>query len=580
MTAIRVPLGSLLVDHNRLSDVVPELLVINEIPQEDETGVPLDAIVYMTAVCIQAEAINRMQVWIADLGDTGVLELAYDLNAGGFQAGYSGTASLQASPGSGVNDELALAIARAARFTSQSSIRVEVYVTTAMREFRGAYNFTTVDETAPQIENVVWLSPRRARVMFDEAMDVSTSLACTFADEGVEILDELDVQLLTQTPQASWVGMWAGLTGSIYPSNNGYRPVLGINAALRTVRLGSETDLLVPDTGIDLSDQGAVLRDRKLRLSISPYRLLALLLEEAAAYTANDPERVQCAYEPIVVSVNAPQADEIPIGDNASRYAVVDFHDDISIGRLYRFKALGVKDALGNTAIDPGALFDFLSPTFGYPADRISLADLLPEEYWDEDMLNEQILRSIIVVLQDLFNQMWSRVEEMQYYHDADRCPDRLLPFLLHHRGNPFRFPIDTEHFQRRVADGLDQMKRIVGTETGIEDIIRLLLPDVPCDVRPYLTSYDGWIMDESILSYTTVLAPGSPYYRNSYEIVAPFALTEEQLRIVVDAARWADPVNAHLIRVLEPSDPGYDTVFWVMNISALNFSTRLKQGI
>jgi len=580
MPGIRVPLASLLVDHNRFVDATTDLLVINEIPQENETGVPLSASISMTAACMQSEVITEMQVWLADLGAGGLLELAYDLTGGGFQAGYSGSATPDASPSSGVNDELQLVINRALDFSSLSNIRVEVLAATASYKFSGAYNFTTEDKTPPEILDVVFLGPRTARVIFSEPMNQTSSLNFTFADEGVEIVDAQDVQLMTQAPVASWTGMWAGLTGSIYPSNNGYREIIAVDIEAKTVRLGSSSNPLTPDTGIDLNDAGAVIRDRKLRMSISPYRLTARLSDEAIGLEPLDPDTVQCTYEPIVVNVNAPEADEVPAGANVASYTVLQFHDDVSYGRLYTLVAKGVIDAFGNSSGDPGAEFDFTSPWFGAPT-RMMVEDLIPDEYWDDDMLNQHALRSIMVVLQDLLNVLWNRIDGLQYLHDPDRCPKHLLPHLLYHMGCPFTFPVETESFQRRVANGLDQMKRMVGTETGIEDIITLLLPDVPCDVRPYLNNVDGWVLNESLLGFTTILSPGSPYYRNAYEIVSPVDLTDEQRRIVVDAAKWADPVNAHLIRVLEPSNAAYnEAVVWVLGLSALGYSTILKQGI
>ena len=78
-------------------------------------------------------------------------------------------------------------------------------------------------------------------------------------------------------------------------------------------------------------------------------------------------------------------------------------------------------------------------------------------------------------------------------------------------------------------------------------------------------------------LGFTTVLGPGTAFRRNSYEVISPEDLTDEERRIVIDVCTWGDPVTKHLFRIIEPSSPDLtEQIIWIIGTSALGSGTVL----
>lgn len=590
---VRAPIGALYTDEVNDTAATSNLLLINTIPQNDETGVPTDDLIRLHIVSIPNTAIDAtVQVWITRSSDS-IRRLAYSQAAGGFQAGFAGadsTATYQASPGSGVLDELLLVIDQEAAFTSLESVIVEVLATAGATTLNQAYTFTIEDLTAPLLSEILWLSPRRARLKFDEAVSSSTevggSLFVEWSKGNIEILDVVSynqIRVIGMALDATWVGYYLNLSRSAYPTNNKARPITAIDAVsgVITVNVSGAYGPLIPDDGMDRNSSGILVRERVLQVSISPYRLEARLSDEGISEPTNSAERIQCAYCPMVTAASLPTTDELIAGEDPNQYVYLDFDDDISYGRFYTIYAEGIEDPYENASTSTANL-DFLSPTFNVPATRLGFWSdgVIPSTDRNDDLANNSCLRKLVVVLQDCLNLLHYRTDQLQYIDDPALCADEWVDHMLYNRGNPFCFPLPTLAQKRKLAAALPGFYKQVGTVPGIRNILYAFL-GIWFEIQPYISS-GGWVLGDAILGrlgFTTTLGPGTAFARNSYEIVSPIDLTTEQRRIVVDIATWADPIWMHLVRIIEPSSgiSPVATTYWILGESTLGITTVLS---
>jgi phage tail-like protein len=567
-----VKLGALYVDDIRKEDIdAANLALINTIPQANETGVLATAPVRLQVVSLVGVALDTTTKVYFTYSSTETKVLVYDQAGGGFQSGYSGTASITQSPGSAVNDELTFSISHTADFASEEIVTVEVQASvTGYGSVIWEYAFTVEDLTKPQLDSILWVTPRRCRLKFTEPMKtgdepgVGGTLFLAHVDEGLEIVDTSTIQLARTVPNAAWVSYWLQLTGSCYPQNNTVHVVSAVDATARTVTVATAN--LVPDDGVDKNAQGTIVRERRLRMTVSPYRLVTRMDEEGASEVPESEERIQCAYVPLPVAAALPYADEISTADVQAQYVVLDFHDDISFGRLYTMELdAGLQDLSDNV---------FTSPTFGAPANRIKMWDFYPQRMQLEDLKFGGEFRKMIVVLQDLFNSLWYRVDQLQHVPDPSTCPEHLLDFLLHSMGNPFRFALDTPMRKRKLAEKLKEFYRRFGLTGGIEDILEFFLGG-HFEVEPFVT-LAGWTIGEHTLGLDTMLAGGSKLAKNQYQVRAFASLNADELASVIEIATYADPVNMHLARVIDPTDEEWTAVFWTLGQHVLGYTTML----
>jgi hypothetical protein len=575
----RVPAPAFYVDELYIATTTDSLGLLNCIPQDGETGVPCTDCVRLHIVSFTVNALNATaQVWLTR-SSTGLRELAYSQAAGGFQAGYAGVRSLatvQASPDSGVNDELLLVIDPEVSLVSLETVLVEVAATTAVGALNQSYSFTVEDLTAPTLEEILWLTPRRARLKFNEPVNVSDDpLGSTFiisANAGVEVLTTSTIKFAGLEPSEGWVGYTVSVSRS-YPENAGPWRIVSVDADTGEILLN--TSSLVPDDGVDRNTYGAIVQRRDIAASISPYYLEARLSDEGVSSLPGAADRVQCAYCPIPVAVSAVDPAELPTGEDERQYVDIDFIDDVSIDRLYTIHANGVEDLYGNACSN--ITLDFETPRFGSPEDRLTLWSdgFTSGNERADDMSNEGYFRKLAVVLQDLLNVLWWRVDELQYLEDPGRCDASWLDYMLYELGNPFRFPVSSESLRRKLANALPGFYKGVGCERAITDMLFLLL-GINFEIAPY-RELSYWTIGFSMLGVDTVLGPGDSWLQNAYEIISPVDLTDEQRRIVRDVATWADPVDLHLARIVEPStsDPVV-TSYWKLGFSALGLTTKL----
>lgn len=585
--AIRAPVGGLYIDHLREEVASNEVMAINTIPESAEDQVPYDELVRLQIVCTAAEALTLTRVWITRSSD-GIKVLAYDSGAGGFQAPYNGTnssATTRSAAGSALNDELVLIIHCTNDYTSLEYVTVEAYGATASFSNTEIYTFQIEDLTAPEPESILWLTPRRALLKFNEPMNTdSTPGGSTFVGltkGNVDVVSTSQLQLPGVTPLASWVGYWAGMSGSFYPSNNGYRPITAIDVATHRITLDTASAYggdLILDDGIDTDDAGNIIQERDITLSISPYRISARLSDEGTSDPIYAAEQYQCAYEPFVVAAEVPNIADLPSGADTDEYVYLTFNDDISLGRLYTLQLDLVEDLYENAAV--AATLDFTSPWFEHDTNRLTFwsPGIQSSPDREDDLGNTATLRKTSVVLQDILQVLWNRSDQLQFLNDPDRCPTAWINHLLYNRGNPFTFPLDTESLQRRLAAALPGFYKKIGTVVGLTDLLYTLL-GIEFTIAAYSTG-DYWTIGSATLGklgFTTTLGPGSAYRRNAYEVTSPVDLTTEERRIVVDVCTWGDPATKHLHRIIEPSSPDpMDQTIWIMGSSALGSTTVL----
>lgn len=570
------------------------ILPLNMVPEDGETGVPIEELVRLHVVSVDVGVVldPTVQIYLTRSSDA-TRRLAYDQNAGGFQAPYNGTfsaATYQMSPGSAVLDELWLTIDFTDYYTSLEWVLVEVIATSggATSSLYYSYSWQIEDLTAPVIEEVFWLKPWKCRVKFDEALNTAAtpggSLFVQADLGGAEVVgtnqgdDATQIRLASLTPTTGWIGKWAQVAGSAYPQNNRPRPITAIDASAKTVTVNTADAYGGPmkaDDGRDFDEQNILVRQRTIKATISPYFFTARADDEGASEDAGSAERTQCAYCPMPISASLPTAAELPAGENPNQYVYLELEDDVSYGRLYTLHVDGVEDVYDNVTSD--ATHDFQTPSFGIDSDRfkIWMNGLMPGLTRRDDLDHDRALRKLVVVLEDVFNMLWYRIDQLQYLHDPSRCPDEWVDFLLYDLANPFRFPLDTDSKKRLLASALPGFYKGIGVAQEIIDFLYLLL-GITFEITVFVSG-DWWALGTGVLGTTTILGPGTEWARNAYEIVSPVTLTDEQRRIVEEVATWADPFNMHLIRIVEPGTTPALPSYWIIGTSALDYTTILS---
>lgn len=567
-TTIRTPIGSLTIDNLRFDDASTGLDIFNKIPEDGETRVLTAAnLSFWLAAYSGVLAAASVKVWLSIPGTVSRV-LIYDGSAGGFQTGYTGTATYQASPNSGVVDELIFSVNPDVDLAGETLYKLEVQAQVGADILNAAYTFTTAAVLPPCVDEMLWIDPRRVRARWREEMqdDVGVEGTRYLVDltGAMEFIAPDKLLVLGPTLTADWIGYWLGTTGSAFPQNNGYFEILSIDTTLQQITVDTRSVVFKTDDGLDKDDDGNLVRKRILRGTITSYRFEPRPQDEL-------PEIV-CAYAPVVTALTQPTVDQIPSGANIKQYVIVDLHDDISISRMYRMHcARALNDA--GIAAAAASTFNFTSPSFGSPGDRIDLWSLFPEADKDEDLLAEGQLRRMACVLQDALNLLWHRCDTLLTINDPDTCPRQWVDHLLYTMGNPFVFPL-TELEKRRLIAVLVGIYKRVGTKQVIEDTLAFFT-----GITFQCQAFHGanyWQLGTSVLHVTTVLGPSSAYAKNAYEIISPVALTADQRRQVREIAEYLDPVYMHLIRIVEPGETPGTLQFWVLGQSSLGFTAQL----
>lgn len=566
-TAIKAPLSALYIDNLRFETPTEDTAVINTTPEFGETGVKVTAPISFTIVSFLAAALTNTKVWVSYSGNK---YLAYDQAGTGIQAAFNGplaSATLQASLGSGVNDELILVLDPTTDLPSLSTIAVDIYTEASSDVLETYISFTTEDAAPPRPIEVLWRTPRQVRVRFNKAVDQSDdhTSAQWMVDlsGGMQFVAPSTILAKPALVNGKLVGRLIGCTGSAWPRNNGYHTITAVNSDTGAVTI--DGSYIRSDTGVDADKDGNVVRRRRLRATVTPYWLEP---------RPQDEEETVCAYDPMVTNIRAPETEELPVDADPNEYVIVNFHDDVSLWRMYRLWSTGLEDWLGRPAsgLEDDALA-FTTPGFGSPAGRVTFWDLVSPEDRQDDLEANSQLRKMCVVLQDSSNVIWNRADSLAYLRDPDYCPVGWLDAFLHTQSNPFTFPL-TENQKRRLLFVLTTILKRAGLAHNIEDAVAFFL-GIDISVRPLIEG-DWWVLGEDILGLGTILGPDTTFAKNSYEIISPITLTEEQRRIIREIAEILDPADMHLLGIVEPGDNPATLLFWELGVSSLGETTRL----
>ena len=544
--AVRTQVSGLYIDNLHYDDTSAALDLINTVPEHNETAVLTDTDIRLQIVAYNLALSNLTKVWIT-IG-SGARELVYDEAGTGFAAGWNGTNSsytLKQSVGSSLLDEGWLVIDRTTDLPPDTLILVEVQAQDGVVTLNDSYSFTTAFTAAPAIDETLWLTPRKVRIRFREAMQADAIEGGTFFQAaisgGMEFVAPNQVRTTGQNPLESWIGYWFGATGSAYPANNGYYKITAVDLTNKLITCDTGSLQFKADDGIDKDADDNVIRTRILRGVISSYRIEGDIDSEVV---------VACSYEPVVLSARRALEIELPLGADWTRYAILQLHDDISINRIYNLHLVKAVSEYG-IAADATSYYQFTTPSFGSPADRIKIWDFMTSLDKQEDAEYQNQLYKMAVVLQDMLNVLWHRCDSLNNLYDADLAQDSWIPYLLYMLGNPFRLPLNILE-QRRLCTVLSAIYQRVGTARVIEETLAFFL-DATFEVRSF-QSMDWWILGTSVLGTSTILGPSTKYAKNSYEIESSRVLSEEDRQKVRHIAEILDPLYMHLIRIIEPT--------------------------
>ena len=579
---VRVQIPALFIDEVRDSTPDTDAAIINAVPEDGELGVPSTTGVYLQVVGFSANPIDTgaLSVWLTR-SSTGATDLVY--TSGAFQVGYSGTVTLRPSIGAAVNDEAIFSITVADAFSTLEIITVRVETLIGGYLLDENYSFQIADETPPTILAVRWLSPTRCVVEFNEPINVST-LGYVYAADGITI--ESQKIIFRGQDLSAYTSMYAGVRGSDTVSNNKDWAITSVSylgsSGISEV-VPNATVELANDTGLDVDTQGMPLRQRALRGAMSYFKLESRYMDESGPLLE---DAIQVSYAPLIQSISALVDAQLPPGGQSGAFIVLNFDEEVSFNRIYRLSCYAT-DAYNNSGLTE---YDFRTPQFGLDV----VSDV---GFWTPGVLStvdmqqdigegegEGILRKQSMVFQDALNIARYRSEQLSTLHDPYLCPDSAVEFLLAHRANPFRFPLNDLPLMRKCCEYLPDLYRQKGTHTGIESFIRNVL-GIGSEIIAFWPG-EGWILDDpvwSILGRTTSLFPGEAYGRNCYDILVHLDLDQWERDAIREICEWSDPMGMHLIDIIEPSmlSSGQATIpgstYWILGVSTLGNTTYLS---
>jgi phage tail-like protein len=573
-TTTRVYIPSVYVDRVRFTEAADEqpVALINTLPESGEEAANPFNPVQLTIAALDTGLDALTKVWIDT--PTGGRVLVYDQAGAGLSAAYAAgsSATYQQSPSAATQDELVLSLYPAGGFPEGEPVTVtlEAYDTNGFF-FTASYAFATATTSPPVVEEIFWLTPRRCRVKFRDAMVATAAIDGTLYNVNLAGALEFEspdqIKLTNVLPDPDWVGLYAAFTGSVHPYNNGVFRITAVDVPNRKITV----DNIKPfksDDGVDRWRDGNIARQRKLRGRLTPFRLQADIPTEQPGVD------LLCAYVPTPETTRLPEAWELPEGADATRYVIIDWHDDVSYGRPYTLAVIGPEN-LSGVAADGAESLSFTTPTFGRPDTRLKLwDDLWQEDDRLEDAAEARLLERMSLVLQDLFDVLWWRSDRLIEFWDGDVAQEQMLPFLLYTLGNPFRFPLTTAQ-QRALVTNLTTLYKRAGTNKGIEEALTLLLGK-DYTVRGLQFGFPWWELDADRLGFDTILSPGSDYEKNCYEVVAHLPLDDGENRYITEIATTLDAPEMHLVRIVEPSSHVIESLYWVLDWSQLGTNTQL----
>lgn len=254
----------------------------------------------------------------------------------------------------------------------------------------------------------------------------------------------------------------------------------------------------------------------------------------------------------IITRKSTPAVDVIVLAIEAFSASAVELITDIDLspGATYELAVSSIEDLVGNPIITPSTvLFTAFVPS--RPALRsFDLWRMIPQIARERDQTED--LRKFISCLQEVTDLLLYDIDRFTQIFDPDIAPEWALDLMLEGLGNPFPFTL-SEIDKRRLLRVLVKMYRLKGTAVGIIDVVRFFL-----GIDITITTYSGeaLVLGESELGIDWILGPSDAWSIYAFEIVAPFALTDEQRKRIVFIAEFMKPAHTHLARIVEPEVP------------------------
>ncbi len=268
-----------------------------------------------------------------------------------------------------------------------------------------------------------------------------------------------------------------------------------------------------------------------------------------------DPEALNDSLNPanyVFTRKSAPAVDVVVLAVEAFSVSAVELvtNIDLSPGATYELAVSSIEDLVGNQIISPSTV---LFTAFVPPRPALRSFDLwrmIPQIARERDQTED--LQKFIACLQELTDLLLYDIDRFAQIFDPDIAPEWALDLMLEGLGNPFPFALSAID-KRRLLRVLVKMYRLKGTAVGIIDVVRFFLG---IDITITTYSGEGLILGESELGVDWILGPSNAWAIYAFEIVAPFALTEEQRTRIVFIAEFMKPAHTHLARIVEPEVP------------------------
>ncbi len=224
---------------------------------------------------------------------------------------------------------------------------------------------------------------------------------------------------------------------------------------------------------------------------------------------------------------------------------------DLTPGATYELVVVNVTDLVGNTVAPPNDTVTFVAFVPPRPLTRrFDLWQFLPRKNRDEDTSGE--LRLFISCLQEITDLMLFDVDRFTTIFDPDIAPEWAVDLMLTGLGNPFAFTLSLAN-KRRLLRILTKIYALKGTAVGLIEVVLFFL-GIPITIISY--TGESLVLGESLLGVDWELGPSNAWAIYSFEIVAPFALTDDQRTQIAGIANYMKPAHTHLARIVEPVLP------------------------
>lgn len=471
-------------------------------------------------------------------------ELVYQGNDGStvfLATGWSVSQAKTCSPGASTPDVWSVALSHATDFISENRIQVRIQANrTGGYTTEAKHEFVVEDWLQPHLEEIISWSPRKLRLEFSEDMlqDSSSPYSVLYArDVSGRIAYYARYAMgggtykynVIEAPVANFVSdevsLFIGSHGARNAVNNGNFQILErLSASL--VRVDGS---LVDETPADM------LTETAPTLVVSPYRLVPVFPAAPALLPI---------YSPIVKTVSEADPLTIPYYERITRFAVINFIDDLTPNADYLLEIVQVQDSAGN---EIGSTFPFTSwQPASVPGREFDLWEMIPQMNRDEDASRD--LERFIRCLNEVTQVMLADVDRFGSILDPVATPDAVVDVFLEHLGNQLKFVGGlTTQKKRDLIPLLVPMYKQRGTDIGIENAVAFFTGKT-VDVVPWEIPSHIWKLGKSYLGRNTYLGPSFSFVRYSFWIEYSVALTNDEKGVITQIVDFMRPAHTHFI--------------------------------